>query len=149
MQQLARLVLRSAQRNRCQIVCRHQLAHGLFRIFCKTHIAIGENACKLARGIGHRDAANAVGCHQFLRFAQSGLRRDGDRIDDHAAFKSFHRPHRCALFLNCQIAVEHTHPAQLRHDNRHIGFCNRIHRSRENRNVERDPLGQPRLRIGH
>ena len=62
-QQLARLVLRSAQRNRCQIVCRHQLAHGLFRIFCKTHIAIGENACKLARGISDRNAADAVCCH--------------------------------------------------------------------------------------
>ena len=37
--------------------------------------------------------------------------------------------------------MEHAHPAKLRHHDRHIGFGNRIHRRRQDRDVQPDITG--------
>jgi purine-binding chemotaxis protein CheW len=39
-------------------------------------------------------------------------------------------------------------PAQLRHDDRHVGLGHGIHRRRQDRNVQRDIARDPRPRIG-
>jgi hypothetical protein len=55
------------------------------------------------------------------------------------------RAHRLALLLDRQVAVEHADPAELGHDDRHLGLGDGVHRRRQQRDVERDPARQPRL----
>ena len=64
-----------------ELVLRHQFGHGLVEIGGKAHVAVGQNADELATartlrwiggpdaGLNDGNAANAVGCHQGIRFA--------------------------------------------------------------------------------
>ncbi len=74
-EQLARFLLRDAGADRGEIVVRHQLAHRLLGIVGEAHVAVGEDADQLARGLDHRDAADPVGGHHRARFAQRRVGR--------------------------------------------------------------------------
>ena len=149
MQKPPRLVLVNPKRNRGEIFMRHQFAHRLGRIGGKAHIAVGENADKLATLFHHGNAADAIGRHERLRLTQRGIGIDGDGIDHHAAFKTLDRAHGGALFLDGEIAVEHANAAHLRHDNCHVSLGHRVHRRGDHRNVEVNAARQPGAGIGH
>ena len=147
-QQPLRLVLADAGLDGSEIILRHQFADQLSRIFSEPHVAMGEDADQLARFLDHRNAADLVPLHQHLRVGERSGRQDGDGIDDHAAFEPLHRPDGIGLFLDRQIAVQHANPAQLRHDDRHVGFRHRIHGRRQDRDVKLYPARDLRAGIG-
>ena len=149
MQQAPCLFLRHAGGNRGQILMGHQLAHRLGRVGGKAHIAVGKDADKPPPLFHHGNAGNAVNLHQGLRLAQRGIRRDGDGVHHHTAFKALHRAHRGALLLDGKVAVQHANAAHLRHHNGHIGLGHRVHRSGNDGDVQRDTLGQAGARISH
>ncbi|MCY1175792.1 hypothetical protein D9M73_160450 [compost metagenome] len=148
MQQAPRLFLADARRNGGKVLVRHQFRHRLQRVFGKTHIAVGKNTDQFAIGLDHRDAADAVAQHQGLRFGQRRRGRDRDRVDHHTAFEALHRAHRSDLFVDFEIAVEHADAAQLRHDDRHVGFGDGVHRRGQDRNVERNAARHARGGVG-
>ena len=43
--------------------------------------------------------------------------------------------------------MEHADPAELRQRNRHVGFGHRVHRRRQDRDVERDFAGEEGLGV--
>ena len=58
-----------------------------------------------------------AGAYRFSEFrarlgiAQRRIGRDGNRIDDHAAFEPLDRAYRVALLFDGEVAVEHADPA--------------------------------------
>ena len=138
--QAARFILADPERHGRQILMRHQLAHRLFRVGGKAHIAVGQDSGQPAALLDHGNAADAIGGHQCLRLAERCIGGDGDRIDHHAALETLDRTHCGALFFHRQIAVQHANAAELRHDNRHVGLGHRVHRRGDHRDIERDGL---------
>ena len=148
-EQTARLFLTGAERHGGEVLGRHQLAHRLERVFGKAHVAVGENADQLAACVDHRNAADAVLQHQRLRFAQRRIGVDRDRVDHHAALVTLHRPHRRALGVDIEIAVEHADAAQLRHRNRHVRLGHGIHCRGQDRDIECNVAGQAGRGVRH
>ena len=148
MQQPPRVVLSYARRYRRQIFMSHQLRNRLVRLFGKTYVAVGKYPRQPSVGLDYRNARNRVVRHDRPRLGQRRFRADRDRVDHHPAFEALHLAHCGALFLDRQIAVEHTNAAQLRHDNRHPRLGDGIHRRRQHGNVERNRLGQPGACVG-
>ena len=147
MQQASRFILADPRADRREIFMRHQFADRLARALGKADIAIGENADELAAGFDDGNSRNPVHRHQRLRISKRRVGRDRDRIDNHSRFKAFDLTDRRALLLDRKIAVQHTEPAKLRHDDRHIGLGDRVHRRREDRNVEADLARDPRFGV--
>jgi hypothetical protein len=101
-----------------------------------------------SRPLGDRNAGNPVPRHQLERVGQSLVGRHRDRVDHHAALEALDRPHRRRLLLDREIAVQHPHPAQLRHDDRHVGLGHRVHRRGQDRDAEPYLPGDPGAGIG-
>ena len=85
---------------------------------------------------------------QGAHFGQSLVRMHGERIHHHAGFEFLHLPHLRGLIFRREILVDHANAASLRHGNRHGGFRHRIHRRRNQRNIQPDFLGEPCMRQG-
>ena len=143
-----RLLLGHSGADRGEIVAGHQLGDRLARIFGEADVAVGEDADQPAAFLGHRDPGDPVPLHQLERVGQSLVRGHGDRVDHHPALEALHRPHRRRLLLDGEVAVEHPHPAQLRHDDRHVGLGHRVHRRGEDRDVEPDLAGDLGAGVG-
>ena len=123
--------------HRDEVFLRHQFANRLIGVFGKSHIAVGQNADKFATiAFNHRDAGNLVPFHQRQRIGQRALGVNGHRVYDHPGFEFFDRANLGGLQGNIHILVEHADTADLRHGNRHIGFCYRVHRRRNKRDAE-------------
>ena len=148
MQQPPRIFLRDACADGRKVLAGHQLADGLRGVARKAHIAVGEDADQPPRRLDHRNARDAMARHELLRIAQRLVGKNRDRVDDHAAFEALDRAHRRALFLDGQIAVKDTEPAELCHNDRHVGLGHRVHCRRQHRNVERNVARDPRPRVG-
>jgi hypothetical protein len=59
------------------------------------------------------------------------------------------RADRLDLLLDIEIAVEHAHSAELRHDDRHVGLGDGVHRRGEHRDVEREAARHEGAGVGH
>ncbi len=114
------LVGADALAHRDKPVLRHQLVHGLARIVCETHIAIGKDADQPARAIAarpfdHRNAGDAIALHQRQRVGEAGIGRDGDGINHHAALIFLDPANLLGLFFDRKIAMNDAQTAGLRH----------------------------------
>ena len=146
--QPSRLVLADAGTHGRQIIGGHQLAHRLARIVGETHIAVGQDADKPATRFDDGNARNPMLRHKRFRLGQRRVGSDGNRVDDHTALEPLDLPHGSRLFLDRQIAVEDANAADLCHQDRHVGLGHRVHRRRQDGNVEADLTGQLRRQIG-
>ena len=124
-----------ADRHGDQVLAGHHVADRLLEIALETEVAIGEDADQ-ARAAGHRQSRNLVLAHDVERAAQRGLGLDGDRVDDHAAFRPLHLVHFLGLAVDRQVAVNEAESALARHGDRQAGFADGIHRRRNQRNIQ-------------
>ena len=150
-QQLLGLRLFDAFLHRHQTLAGHQFIDLLGRVVGEAHIAVGQDADEppglapaLPAILDDRNAGDTVGAHQFHRVGQGGVRADGQRIDHHAAFELLDLPHFLRLLFRREVAVDDAHATGLRHGDGEAGFRHRIHRGRQDRQVENDLLRQPR-----
>ena len=146
-QDVFRLFERGAHRDGDQIFFGHHLADGNIEAGLKAQIAIGENAHQLSvLGDGH--AGNFVLAHHFERVGNLGVRRHGDRIDDHAAFRALHLVHFVGLLLDRQVAMDDADAALLRQRDRHVRFRDRVHGGADDGNIQADIARELGLGVG-
>ncbi len=139
MQELFCFVLTYPLMNGHKILMGHQLAHGLFGITCKAHIAVGQNTNQfLGPGFHNRDTGDGMLLHQGQCVGQRVFRCNGDRIDHHAAFKLLNLTNLLRLLLRGHVAMKHAHTASLRHGNGQPTFGHGIHRRRNRGNTQTD-----------
>ena len=124
LQNAFRFVQRCADGHGHEIFLGHHRADELRMIFLETQIAVGQNS-RQARSACHRKPGNFVLVHDFQRLPDGDVRRNGDRVDDHSAFRALHAVHFFSLFFRGHAAMHDADAA-----------------------LPRDGNGQPRLRYG-
>ena len=125
--------------NRDEVFLRHQLADRLVRIGCKPDIPVGQHPDQLAGAtFNNRQTGNTIGRHQVKCLLQGGVRRDGQGIDDHSGLKPFDPPDLGRLLFRCHVLVNNADTTMLCHGDGQPRFGHRIHRRRDQRDVERD-----------
>ncbi len=97
-------VERRADRDGDEVVFRHDGADELIVIFFEAQVAVGEYAGE-ARAARDRKAGDAVLLHDFEGLAESDIGRDGDRVDDHAAFGALHAIDFFSLAVDGHVAM--------------------------------------------
>ncbi|MCY1292616.1 hypothetical protein D9M70_418500 [compost metagenome] len=129
--------------DRDQVLMGHQLVDLLVRVGSEADVTVGEDADEttllLATGaavLDDRDAGNAVLLHEAQRIGELGVGADGHRIDDHAAFELLDLTNLFGLLGRRQVAVDDADAAGLCHGDREAPFGHRVHRRRQDRQVE-------------
>ena len=117
---------RGAHRNRDQVFLSHHFADGNVGAGFKAQIAIGQDADQLFV-LGDRNARDAIAPHHLQRVGDLLLRRHGDGIDDHAAFRALHLVDFGGLLLDGQIAVDDPQAALLGHGDGHARLGHGVH----------------------
>ncbi len=115
----------------------HHVAHLLVEAALEAEIAIGQDSDQAALG-DYGQPGNPEAFHHGDRFADFLLGTDGDRIDDHAGFIFLDGLDFGGLFFDRQIAMDQSDPAHLRDRDRDSRFGDRVHRTRDERNVQAD-----------
>jgi hypothetical protein len=99
-----------------------------------------------------REARDLAARLDLADLGEGGVRVDGQRIDDHAAFVALHFAHVVGLFVHRQIAVQDAHAAGLGHGDGEAAFGHRVHGGGHERDVQTDftrELGLGRHLGGH
>ena len=121
MQELARLLERRAHRNGEQRLAGHDGGDRPIEIGLEPQVAVGQDADQpslFAAVLGDRHTRDAVLLHQVERFVDPVGGGEGDRIDDHPAFRSLHAIHLGGLLLDAQVLVDDADAALLCHRDR-------------------------------
>ena len=125
----------------------HHFIDGNVEAGFKAQVAVGKNADELAvLGDGH--AGNLVLAHDLERIADSVRGRHGDRIDDHATFRTLHLVDFVGLLLDGQVAVNNPEAALLGKRDRHVRFSHGVHGGAHDGDVQTDIARELRLRDG-
>ena len=154
MQNFLRIFERGSHRDGDEIFLGHHFFNGHIETALKTKIAVGENADQ-SSVFGNRYTGDFVFAHDFQRIENFGVRRHGDRVHNHAAFRTFYLVDFLSLLLNGQVTVNDAHSTLLRHANCHVGFSHGVHGGADNGDVQTDfarelglGAGQCRYHIG-
>jgi hypothetical protein len=126
-----------AYRNGDEIILGHHRADRLIEIAFETQIAIGENADE-ARATGDWQARHFVLVHDVERLADGKLGRDGDRVNDHAAFRALYAVHFLGLAVNSHVAMNETDAALARDGDGQARVRDCVHGRGDDGNVERN-----------
>ena len=110
-------------------------------------VAVCQDAHK-ARALRHRQAGNPVLGHDFERAMQRGVRRDGHRIDDHAAFRALHAVHLLGLPIDGHVAMDEPDAALARDGDGQARVGDRIHGRSDDGDVDRDLARKAGARVG-
>ena len=116
---------------------------GGFRVefLFKAQIAVGNDTDHFL-ALDDRETADAVLFRQRDHVADFHVRRNRDRIAQHASFETFYTGHFTCLVLRIQILVDDTDAAFLGHRDRQTGFRHRIHGCGQQGNIQGDIAGQ-------
>ena len=119
----------------------HEVGHRLARIVGEAHVAIGENAEELRRlsvrpALDHGNAGDRSATHEGERVGERCVRKDGDRIDHHAAFEALDLAHLFRLIRGLEVTVDDADPARFRHGDRQSRLGDGVHRGRDDRQIE-------------
>ncbi len=147
-QQAARLVLADALGDGDDLA-RHQFADRLARIVGEAHVAIGEDADEprslaVRAALDHRNAGYRGAPHQRQRVGERRVGKDGDGVDDHAAFEALDLAHLLGLLFGGEIAVDDPDAAGLRHGDGEPSLGDGVHRRGDDRQVQTDGARQAR-----
>ena len=142
-----RLLERRALGDRDEIRPRHPLRDREIDAGLEAQVAVRENPEELPVRIGDGNSGDPVARHQLERFGDPLLRAHRDRIDDHAALRALDLVDLARLLLDGEVLVNDPDAAHLRHRDRQARLGDGVHRGRDERDVERDPARQARLRF--
>ena len=115
----------------------HDARGGLVEVRLEAQVAIGHDADH-ALALDDRQSRDPVLARQRQDLAHGHRRRNRDRVLDDAAFETLDLRDLGRLLGRRHVLVHHAQPALLRDRDRETGFGHRVHRRREERDVERD-----------
>ncbi len=146
-QQLAHCFDGGALLDRHQLVFRrHDAAHRRVVASLEAQIAAGDDAHEpVAVDDGH--TGDVVPVRQLQHFANTGAGPNRDGVGDHPAFGLLDAAHLSRLPLGCQIAVNDTDAAFLRHRDGRLRLGDRVHGRGHERDAEPQLPRQPGRKI--
>lgn len=126
---------------------RHDLAHLARPVRLEGHVAVGDDAQELARGVGDRHAADAELRAERVRLAERGVGVHGDRVGDHARLGALDQVDLVDLVLDGEVAVQHADAALTGHGDGHAGLGHLVHGGGEQGDVHPDVARDERGRV--
>ena len=96
--------------------------------------------------VGDRDAGDVVARHQLERVRDEGVGPERDRLDDHPRLGALDLVDLGDLVGDREVAVEDADAALARERDREPRLGDRVHRRRDDRDLERDRPRQPGAR---
>ena len=131
----------SADGNSDEIVLGHDRADQLRVILLETQIAIGEDASQ-ARTARNRKTGDAVLGHDLKSLTKSDIRRNGNRVDNHAAFGALYAIDFFGLMIDFHVAMDDPDAALAGDGDGQMGLGDSIHRGGSQRNIQRELAGE-------
>src|SRR5260370_1383435 len=126
---------RRAHRHGHKIVLRHRRADQLRMILFKSQVPVCQNSRKPGPP-RHRQPRDLVLGHDLQGLPQRDVRRDGDRVHDHPAFRAFYPVHLLPLTVNGHVAVHDPNSTLSRDGDGQARFGHRVHGRGSQRNVQ-------------
>src|SRR5438132_1657548 len=142
-----RLLERRADGCRDQALLRHRGANRAVELALELEVAIGDDADQAPRVVHHRDAGDAEPLHQPHRLPQRAVGAERDGMEDHPRLAALDPVHLGRLTVDRHVLVHHADPALARDRHRHLRLGHRVHRGRDERQVERDAPGEARADV--
>src|SRR6266850_756299 len=127
---------------------RHDVLHRLVEFGLEAQVAVGDDADDLAAVLQHREAGDLVGALQFHYLPHAHLRRNGHRVAQHARLEPLHFRHLGSLRLLAEVLVDDADAAFLRDGDGEARFGHRIHRRRDERNIQLELATEPAFQGG-
>ena len=113
-----------------------------FEIGHEPHIPVGDDPDQLFLVVADRHARDPELVHHILGFAHEVFGMEEERVGDNAVFTPLHAVDFIRLLFDAHILVDGARAAFSCHGDRHFGFGNGIHRGAEQRDVQRDAIGE-------
>ena len=117
---------------------------GCVDVLLEAEVAVREDADEAAAVVGDRHARDVVVLHQLERVGDERGRRQRERLDDHPRLGALDLVDLGHLLGDREVAVDDPDPALARERDRHPRLGDRVHRRRDDRDLERDRARQPR-----
>ena len=133
-----------AHRRGDQTFAGHHIAQRAIEVPLELQITIGENADQLSASIDDGHPGDLEAHHQRHRFPERRRGGERDGIQNHSALAALHPIHLGGLPIDGHVLVQYADGAVAGHRDRHFALGDRVHRGRNQRDVERDALGQAR-----
>ncbi len=127
-----------------EVPARHQRGDGLRRVGLEAEVAVREDADEDARVVDDRHAGDPVALHELERVGDEVARPKRHGLDDHPRLRALHLVHLGDLILDREVAVDDADAALPRQRDREARLGHRVHRGRDERDVQRDRRRQPR-----
>gem|GEM_PF-2128641 len=141
---------RGAYRRSHQVLASHDLGYrpAVIGRRHEARVAVGQDAQQLAGlGVGHRHAADPKLLHDRFGIAQGRSRGQRDRVDDHARLRALDLLDLVGLLFGGQVAMDDAQTTFACQRDRQPGLGDRVHRGRDQRDVQLDAVGQPRAHV--
>jgi hypothetical protein len=119
----------------------HHLSHRPCRVCLKAHIAVGDQTEQPHVAVHHGNARDVIAGAHCVCLTDGGIRRDRDRLVDHAGLGALDHIHLVRLILNREIAVDDAEPTLPGNGDRHSSLGHSVHRRGDQRNFHSDALG--------
>ena len=145
-QHLARLFQARAFRRRNQLVSLHDLRDLQIHPGFESQVSVGQNADQLL-ALRDRNTGDPVFRHQRMGIANRLIRRDRNRIEDHAALGFLDPVHFRRLIRRRQDAVDNSQPAFASNGDGQAGLRHGIHSRADNGDIDLDIARERRPRI--
>ena len=122
---------------------RHHRRDGLVEVLLEAQVAARDDTDDLL-ALHHRHAGDAARAGELEHLADGGVGRDGDGVEHHAALVLLDAGDLAGLRLDGHAFVDDADTALLGDGDGETGFGDRVHCSRDDRQVEADGAGQLR-----
>ena len=146
MEDRLRLLQGRAHRRRDEVARGHQRGDRLRRVRLEAEVAVREDPDEDALLVGDGHARDPVALHQPERVGDEVAGAQCHGLDDHPRLGALHLVHLGDLVLDGEVAVDDADPTLARERDREPGLGDRVHRRREQRDVQRDSRRESRDR---
>ena len=128
-----------------QVFGSHHIPYRSAHVGEETHVPVGHDAHQVIVVVHHRDAADVVLVHEIQRIPHGLVLVDGNRVADHAVFRTFHLPDLGRLLHDTHIFMNYADASFPCQGDGHRRFCHGVHGGGHNGDVKMDVPGKPRL----
>ena len=129
-----------------KVLACHHIIYGAVDVLLEAEVTVGDDADQMTLIVNNRNAADVIFRHQFKGCTDAAAALNGDGVVNHTILGTLHDSHLSGLLLDAHVLVNHTDASLAGNGNRHRGFCDCIHRSCHEGNLQFDVARKERFK---
>ena len=136
-----------AKRGCHKVVASHHLIDTAALVALETQVAVGNYTDQFAALVDHGNTTDVVLAHHAEGIGYRRTFEYGDGVVNHAVFSTLYGMYLAGLLLNRHVFMDNTQATLTGNGNGKLALGNRIHRRRDDRNIERYVTGEARGKV--